>query len=893
MSKNNYKDGLSEREALIYKTWEESGAFTSNADFSVSPYTIMLPPPNVTGNLHVGHALTVTLQDILIRWKKMQGNNTLWQPGTDHAGIATQMIVNQQLSKQNLSSQDLGRDRFIEEIWKWKSHSGGNITQQLRRLGGSLDWNRERFTLDNDYSFAVNEAFITLYNQGYIYRDRRLVNWDPKIKSAVSDLEVKNVELKGSMFYIRYPIVDRQNSFITIATTRPETMLGDVAIAVHPSDEQYNKLIGLHVFVPLVGRIIPIIGDAYCKPEEGTGAIKVTPAHDFNDFAIAQKHTLSMPSIFDIQAHISIDEIKDDLQTIAGVSSIEFVHNLQGKTSSKAREEIIQELKKINLLEKVEAHTLKVPISERSNAIIEPRLTTQWFCDAATLAKAGIDAVERGEIKFIPKTWENTYFSWMADIQPWCISRQIWWGHRIPAWYGKDGKIFVGTAESALIAAKEFYQDDDVKLIQDEDVLDTWFSSALWPFVSLGWPKRSIDLEYYYPTDVLVTGHDIIFFWISRMIMMGLHFMKKVPFNTVFIHGLILDEHGQKMSKTKGNVIDPLEVMDKFGTDSLRWTLCSITGSGRNLKLYNSQIETSSSFITKLYNAAIFCEINSIIPNAKFDPKNVQNPLCLWILAKTNIIVEEATEALEAFRFNEYSERLYNFIWHTFCDWFIELIKHELVGNDSTEVRETAAYVFGTILCLLHPVMPFITEEIWNRLGYGSLGSLMHHKWPKILQVNNIEETLKEVDWITRLITSIRVLRAEMNIPYSVRIQIFLDDASNKNFELMMRWSKAIKQITRADEISLLNGQTAPIGSVQILIDQMTIFIKADIITTSERERIEKEIYKATNKLDHLNLQLKNNQFINGAPINIVEEKRQHVRELTLQIEHLKAALEK
>ena len=699
-------------EARLYEGWESSGAFACAPGSNAPPFTIMIPPPNVTGSLHMGHALTFTVQDTLVRWRRMQGRDVLWQPGTDHAGIATQMVVERLLGEQGSTRQALGREGFLDRVWQWKAESGGTITRQLRRLGASLDWPRERFTMDDGLSAAVREVFVTLYRQGLIYRDRRLVNWDPQFQSAISDLEVESREVHGNLWHIRYPVAGEPERFITVATTRPETMLGDTAIAVHPEDARFADLVGKFAILPLVGRRIPIVADEYSDPEKGTGAVKITPAHDFNDFAVGQRHDLPMPTILDREGRVTIGEIADALDAAPDIADPGFVRGLEGRERFAARREILAKLEELGLLVRTEAHTHQVPHGDRSGVPIEPRLTVQWYCNAAVLAQPAIEAVEQGRTKFVPQQWENTFFAWMRDIQPWCISRQLWWGHRIPAWYGPDGEVFVEKTEPEAAAAAHAHYGYDTDLTRDEDVLDTWFSSALWPFSTLGWPERTQEVARYYPGDVLVTGFDIIFFWVARMMMMGLHFMGDVPFRTVYIHGLVRDERGQKMSKSKGNVIDPLALIDRFGADALRFTICALTGPGRDIKLGPARVESQRSFVTKLWNAARFCEMNGVVPDAGFDPSRATLPLTRWILDAASAAVAEATAALEAYRFDEYAATGYRFTWNTFCDWFVEFAKPAFADTGSAEaaeVRRTTAYVLGLVLRLLHPVMPFVT----------------------------------------------------------------------------------------------------------------------------------------------------------------------------------------
>jgi valyl-tRNA synthetase len=886
----------SESEPRLYEGWESSGAFAADPASQAAPFTIMIPPPNVTGSLHMGHALTFTVQDVLIRWRRMQGRDALWQPGTDHAGIATQMVVERLLAEQgNTDRRTMGRAAFIERVWQWKAESGGTITRQLRRLGASLDWPRERFTMDEGLSAAVREVFVTLYGQGLIYRDRRLVNWDPKLQTAISDLEVETLELKGHLWCVKYPIAGEPDQFITVATTRPETMLGDTAVAVHPAHPSLGGLIGKHAVLPLVGRLIPIVADAYADPEKGTGAVKITPAHDFNDFAVGQRHGLPMPSVLDRQARVTVAEIADALVAVDGIADPAFVRGLDGQDRFAARKAIVAELERLGLLVKVEPHTHQVPHGDRGGVPIEPLLTTQWYCNAEVLAKPAIEAVETGKTQFVPKQWENTFFAWMRDIQPWCISRQLWWGHRIPAWYSDDGKVFVAhTVAGAQAQARDHYG-TDVTLTQDEDVLDTWFSSGLWPFSTLGWPEKTPELARYYPGDVLVTGFDIIFFWVARMMMQGIHFMGEVPFHTVYIHGLVRDERGQKMSKSKGNIIDPLALIDQYGADALRFTICALTGPGRDVKLGAARVESQRSFVTKLWNAARFCEMNGIAPDPAFDPGEARLPLTRWILDVANNAVTQATEALERYRIDEYAAAGYRFTWNMFCDWFVEFAKPVLAEGDTAaarEVRGTAAYVLGIVLRLLHPAMPFVTEELWDRLGYGAQYSLIRAPWPVPVAVTDAAAARAELDWVVRLITEVRAVRAEMNVPPGTPAPILLRDAAPETLARAARWSDAIRRLARASELNPLVGEM-PKGSAQAVLDEATVILPlAEVIDLGvERARLGKERDKAEGEAKKLVQKLENADFVRRAPAEVVEENRDRLVTAQAEIDRLEAAL--
>ncbi|HLY87377.1 MAG TPA: valine--tRNA ligase [Acetobacteraceae bacterium] len=874
-----------EIETRLYEGWEQRGSFACDPDSNATPYAIMIPPPNVTGSLHMGHALTFTVQDTLIRWQRMKGLDVLWQPGTDHAGIATQMVVERLLADQGVDRRELGRDKFIERVWQWKAESGGTITRQLRRLGASLDWPRERFTMDDGLSRAVRKVFVDLYRQGLIYRDRRLVNWDPKLQTAISDLEVENLEVKGSLWHIRYPI-EGTDRFISVATTRPETMLGDTAVAVHPSDERYSDLLGKFAILPLVGRRIPIIADEYSDPEKGTGAVKITPAHDFNDFAVGQRHSLPMPSILDRQARVTLAEVADVLAPDAA-----FVRTLEGVDRSAARKAIVAELERLGLLEKAEPYTHQVPHGDRGGVPIEPMLTTQWYANAEVLAKPAIEAVETGKTVFVPKQWENTFFAWMRDIQPWCISRQLWWGHRIPAWYGPDGAVFVAFDEEEAKAEARAKYGRDEELTQDEDVLDTWFSSGLWPFSTLGWPDKTKELARYYPGDVLVTGFDIIFFWVARMMMQGIHFMDDVPFRTVYIHGLVRDERGQKMSKSKGNIIDPLELIDRYGADALRFTICALTGPGRDVKLGAARVESYRRFVTKLWNAARFCEMNGITPDASFDPSRATLPLTRWILDALNRAIAEASAALEAYRFDEYAAACYRFTWDTFCDWFVEFAKPVLA---EPEVRQTAAHVLGTILRLLHPAMPFVTEELWDRFGYGEPYSLIRTAWPETVAVSDAGVARAELDWVVRLISEVRSVRTEMNVPPGTLTPILLRDASAETLARGQRWVEAIRRLARASELRGLDG-AMPKGAAQVVLDEATVVLPlADVIDVgAERARLGKERDKTAGEARKVAQKLDNADFVRRAPEEVVEENRERLAAMQADIARLEAALQR
>ncbi|MEE8334466.1 MAG: valine--tRNA ligase [Alphaproteobacteria bacterium] len=864
-----------EVEAKHYKAWELSGGFSPGLDGDGRPYTIVIPPPNVTGSLHMGHALNNTLQDILIRFQRMRGRDVLWQPGTDHAGIATQMVVERQLAEKNIqldrgtalegeNKELIGREAFIEKVWEWKAESGGVITEQQRRLGASCDWSRERFTMDDGLSRAVRKVFVSLHAEGLIYRDKRLVNWDPKLRTAISDLEVEQREVTGSLWYFKYPLEDSENEYITVATTRPETMLGDTAVAVHPDDERYQALVGRHVRLPLADRLIPIVADEYSDPEKGSGAVKITPAHDFNDFEVGKRHDLPMISVLDTSAHMS------DKAPAA----------YRGLDRDTARARVIADMDALGLLEKIEDNPMTVPYGDRSGVVIEPLLTDQWFVDAKTLAAPAVQAVEQGVTRFVPRHWENTYFEWMRNIQPWCISRQIWWGHQIPAWYGPDGHPFVAETEDAAHAAAKRHYNKAVELERDGDVLDTWFSSALWPFSTLGWPDETPELARHYPTDVLVTGFDIIFFWVARMMMMGLHFKQEVPFHTVYIHALVRDEKGQKMSKSKGNVLDPLELIDQYGTDAVRFTLTAMAAQGRDIKLSAGRIEGYRNFITKLWNAARYTEMNDCTSGEGFDPAACRLTVNRWIVGALAVAERDIVTALDDYRFNDAANAIYRFTWHTFCDWYIEFTKPILNGDDvqaRAETRAATGWVLDKILLILHPFVPFVTEELWEQLAPegGRAAPLMRSPWPMLPPALDNEEARTEMGGVVRLISDIRAVRSEMNVPPAARIPLLVRGADDNTKSRLETHEELIRRLARIESVAIAGDET-PRGAVQIVIEEATYFLPlGDVIDVDqEKARLEREMQKIDGEIGKLEKKLGNEKFISRAPAEVVEENR-------------------
>ena len=868
-----------EIESRHYQQWEKSGHFKCDPESNQQPFTIMMPPPNVTGSLHMGHALNTTLHDILVRWNRMKGKDTLWQPGLDHAGIATQMVVERQLAEEGINRRDLGRAKFIEKVWEWKNRSGGTIVGQQKRLGTTPDWQRTRFTMDEGLSRAVKKVFVQLHKEGLIYRDKRLVNWDPKFQTAISDLEVEHREIKGKLYHVRYPL-EEGGAFISIATTRPETILADGAIAVHPDDEKYKDLVGKFAIVPICNRIIPIITDEYVESEFGSGAVKITAAHDYNDFEVARRHpdkNIQLINLMTPDGHMNENCPEDYI----------------GLDRFEARKKIIKDLEALDYLEKVEKHTHQVPYGDRSGVVVEPYLTDQWYVDAKTMAEPALEAVKSGKTEFVPKTWENTYFNWLENIQPWCISRQLWWGHQIPAWYDDAGNIYV--AESAEQAQEQ--AGAGVELTQDEDVLDTWFSSALWPFSTLGWPDKTPELNKYYPGDTLITGFDIIFFWVARMMMMGIHFIGEVPFKTVYIHALVRDSKGQKMSKSKGNVIDPLELSDKYGTDALRFCLTAMAAQGRDVRLSEDRVAGYRNFATKLWNATRFCEMNQCsAARQDFDPKTVQNPINQWIIHSVIDCQEAIDTALEGYRFNDAASTIYQFSWGTFCDWYLEFTKPLLAGNDETlkaEIRGTTGWVLEQILTLLNPFMPFITEELYASIAKREEGQLLlGNDWPDYADDLKSNCAVQQMSRIINIISEIRSIRADMSVPAKAKIDLLVKDAGEQVKSGFETYGEIIKTMARLSGINYVNA--APKGSIQIVIDEITLILPiAELIDLDqERERLKKEILKLEDNIKKISQQLDNKNFVANAPEEIIAEKQEIVSNDEQKRKKLHQALE-
>ncbi len=846
-------------EEKIYEKWENDGDFKPDMRSNSEAFSIVIPPPNVTGVLHMGHALDDTLQDILIRYNRMLGKKVLWQPGTDHAGIATQMVVERNLAKEGITRHDLGREKFIEKVWEWRKQSGGTICRQLRRLGASCDWSRERFTMDEGLSCAVRKIFVSLYKDGLIFKAKKLVNWDPKLGTAVSDLEVVQKETVGKMYYYKYPIEGTEGEYIHIATTRPETMFGDTAVAVSKDNPKLAYLIGKNCIIPIINRVIPIVGDEHADPEKGTGAVKITPAHDFNDFEVGKRHNLPMINV------LNPDATMNENTPYAGLTTME------------ARAKTIEKLTELGLMDKIEDHPMVIPYGDRSGVVIEPLMTDQWFVDAPKLAVAAIKAVEDGDMQFVPKSYEKTYFEWMRNIQPWCISRQLWWGHQMPIWYGPDDEIFCEENEEEAKAAAAKHYGKEVELTRETDVLDTWFSSGLWAFSTMGWPDETEFLKTFYPTSVLVTGFDIIFFWVARMMMMSMYMMKRVPFKKCYIHGLVRDEQGRKMSKSKGNTVDPMETIEKYGADALRFFMAAMETQGRDINLSDSRIQGYRNFATKLWNAARFCEMNECYLVKDFDVTSAKLEISKWIMAKAKEASIEVTENLNNFRFSDAANAVYQFIWGTFCDWYIELIKPIFYGENADEIKEiraVTAWTLDRILVMLHPFMPFITEELWDNLTIRS-GKLIHAAWPTDETVNGADKN--EIDRAIDIISAIRSLRSAMNLPAGAKLHAFVKDAAAETLSVVERQKALICKLARLEELDALGNREVTKDMVQTVSREAAILIplKGVVDFEAERARLQKELETLNKNLEGYSRKLNNESFVAKAPAAVVaEEKR-------------------
>ena len=908
-------------ETKWYETWESNGYFAPSGEGD--PYSIMIPPPNVTGSLHMGHGFQESIMDALIRYHRMKGSNTLWQVGTDHAGIATQMVVERLLDAEGKNRHDLGREKFIDRVWEWKEESGGNITRQLRRLGASPDWSRERFTMDEGFYQAVQEVFIRLYDDNLIYRGKRLVNWDPKLHTAISDLEVINEEKQGHLWHFKYPLTDGSGHLV-VATTRPETMLGDTAVAVHPEDERYQTLIGKTITLPLVGREIPIIADEYVDKEFGTGCVKITPAHDFNDYEMGQRHNLPMINIFNDDAHINSNAPE----------------KYQGMDRFEARKHVVEDLDALDLLEKIQDHALKVPYGDRSGVVIEPYLTDQWYVRTQPLADEAIKAVENDSIQFVPKQYENMYFSWMRDIQDWCISRQLWWGHRIPAWYDKDGNVYVARSEDD--AREKYHLDAHLELKQDNDVLDTWFSSGLWTFGTLGWPEDSDFLKTFHPSSVLVTGFDIIFFWVARMIMLTLYFKKEVPFHTVYVHGLVRDSHGQKMSKSKGNVLDPIDLIDGIdleslvkkrttgmqvpklkskiekmtrkefpdgiaahGTDALRYTYYSLASTGRDINFDVGRIEGYRNFCNKIWNASNYVLMNTDGHDCGQNAK-AEFSLSLadrWIISKLQRAEKAVQEGMETYRLDLASQALYDFIWKEYCDWYLELTK-PVLWDDSADpkikvgTRRTLIRVLETILRLAHPLMPFITEEIWQKVKSlaGTDGAtIMLAPYPEFDEIKLDSQAEADIEWVQGVIIGVRAIRGEMNISPSKDIPIYLANGSDEDKRRYTQNDAFLRKLASLESINWLNSSEEPPLSATSLVGDLEIHVPMAGLINVEDEvaRLDKEINRLKGELQKISGKLSNANFVDKAPADVVQKEKDRQAEFSSSLEKLENQKEK
>lgn len=872
-------------EARISAAWADADAFRAGRPerAGAPPYCIVIPPPNVTGSLHMGHALNNTLQDVLCRFERMRGKDVLWQPGTDHAGIATQMVVERRMmERQEPGRREIGRAAFVEKVWAWKAESGGAIVNQLKRLGASCDWSRERFTMDEGLSRAVLKTFVDLHRQGLIYRDKRLVNWDPKFQTAISDLEVQQIETKGHLWHFDYPIVDETGAetgeVITVATTRPETMLGDTGIAVHPEDARYTALVGKRVRLPLVGRLIPIVADTYSDPEKGTGAVKITPAHDFNDFDVGRRCNLGVINILDPEGRMLLD---GNAAFLADATPDAEALALHGLDRAQARKEVVALMEARGRLRAVEPNTHAVPHGDRSGVVIEPYLTDQWYVNVKPLAERALQAVRDGQTKFVPETYEKTFFQWLTNIEPWCISRQLWWGHQIPVWYDDEGGIFVAESEAEALAQAEAKHGRPVALTRDADVLDTWFSSALWPFSTLGWPDSTPEYARYYPTNALVTGKDILFFWVARMMMMGLHLTDRAPFETVYLHTLVRDASGAKMSKSKGNVVDPLELIDQVGADALRFTLCALAVQGRDIKLSADRVQSYRNFATKLWNAARFAELNGCQLDPAYDPRAITGAINRWALTEAARAVGEVTAALEAYRFNDAAGTAYRFVWNIFCDWYLELAKPVLQGEGvdpavRAETQATVAFLIDQVAKLLHPFMPFLTEELWAIKGAAipERGLLALAAWPDLAGLADADAEA-EVGFVVDLVTQVRSARSETSVPAAAQIPLVMVGASPEVRTRVETWRDTLLRLARLSEITF--SDTPPKNSVQLLVRGSVAALPLEGIVdlAGEVARLKKEQGKAQSEIKKVDAKLGNADFVARAPEDIIEENRE------------------
>ena len=867
----------SEEEKIISDYWIKKDCFKPKKSKFNKKFSIVIPPPNITGRLHMGHALNNSLQDVLVRFKRMKGFETLWQPGTDHAGIATQAIVEKNLEKEKIDKNQLGREAFIKKVWKWKKESGDIILDQLKKLGCSCDWSRTRFTMDNELSKTVIKVFVDLYKNKLIYKDKKLVNWDTKLQTAISDLEVVQRDVQSQLYYINYPIENSENK-ITIATTRPETMMGDTAIAVNPKDERYKSLVGKNVKIPLINRTIKIITDHYADPDQGSGAVKITPAHDFNDYEVGKRNNLDVINILEKNGSIN----KNGINSFIGLDRFD------------ARKEIVKKLKDEGFLVKVESFKNKVPYGDRSNTIIEPLLTEQWFVDAKKLAKKPIKIVKDGQTIFYPENWTKTYFQWMQNIEPWCISRQIWWGHRIPAWYDDNNNIFVAENEKEALKLAKKKNKKDIKLIQESDVLDTWFSSALWPFATLGWPKKTNELSKFYPTSVLVTGFDIIFFWVARMLMMGNFFNKKTPFSKVYVHALVRDEKGQKMSKSKGNVIDPLELISEYGADSLRFTLISMASPGRDVKLSKDRVTGNRNFITKIWSANNFLKLNKCKLEKKIKFQSIKLPINQWIykeLIKTQNLV---SKNLEIFRFDEAAKNVYQFVWHSYCDWYLEFLKPIFNSKNKLELQEAryfAPFIMANILKMLHPFIPFFTESVWSKNNYKKVfkTNLILSEWPNYKTISRFNKNHSDINDLIEFISNIRSTKAELKVTPKLYCDIFFLEKSSKLKSIINKNLIYAKQVGRINQIS--KSQITNKNTIEMLSKNEKISLKfnENLDLSSQKQKISQKIDNLNKQLDSLKNKLSNKAYLKNAPKEIVKNDKKLLEELTIEHNKLRS----